>query len=307
MNEVVTDVSPVSDAVEVSSQAVGDSLQVFQDVLSQGMAVGNEYLPAAVSTVLILVLGYIFAKILSWVTSGVLSKTGLDDKLSAYTGSNLSKSSGLVAFYTVMTFVLLAVLKTLNLDTVSQPITDLLTRFFEFIPNLVGAGVLLTVFALIGKVAGNLAQQALSNTSADSLAAEYLGEDTSASSMVGEILKYSIVFMGVTQATDILGLEVLSNFVSQVWSFVTPIAIGTGIFAVGASCSTKISKFVTPLIPELVREQAATYIPQAIVGLAAIVGLRQTGLVDNLIDVVIPIMVAAGGLAVALRYGLNKE
>lgn len=52
-----------------------------------------------------------------------------------------------------MMFVAIACLKALDLDSVSEPMTGLLNKFFAFIPNAFGAGILFAVAWLIATVA----------------------------------------------------------------------------------------------------------------------------------------------------------
>ena len=89
----------------------------------------------------------------------MISRTGVGEKLGPYLGNSATGSDGLAsglgtgAFWVTMMFVAIACLRALDLDEVSQPLNDLLSKFFTFVPNLIGAGVLFAVAWLVATVA----------------------------------------------------------------------------------------------------------------------------------------------------------
>ena len=304
MQQEVTNVA--ADAVSKSTEAVGDSFGAITDIIAQSAAPVVDFFPQLLAAVVLLVFGYLVGKVISWIVRAGISKSGLDNKLLEYTGSKSSVAAGKLSFYGVMAFVVLAVLKTLNLDTVSEPIANLMNNFFDFIPNVVGSAIVLAIFGVISKVASTVTTKTLASVSADEVAAEYTGMSFGITSVVGQVVQFGILLTGFLQAVDILGLDILSTFVAQIWQFTAPILFGSTIIAAGAALSSKISGFVAPMIPENLTDTVGKYLPQGILALFVIVGLRQTGLVDSILDVTVPIVVAGVALAGALRYGLSK-
>ena len=119
----------------------------------------GEFLPKLLGAIIILVIGYIIAKIISWIVAKVVNNTGIGNKLAPYLGSSTSGKSdvgsgfGVGAFWVVMMFVAIACLKALGLASVSEPLGDLLTKFFTFVPKLIGAAAVGAVAFLIATIA----------------------------------------------------------------------------------------------------------------------------------------------------------
>ena len=114
-------------------------------------------LPKLLAAAGILVIGYILARVVRWVVTNVINRTGLSTKLSQLTGASSTGDAGagfgIGAFWLVMLFVAIAVLNALGLDGVSEPISDLLKQFFAFLPKVLGAVVIGAVGYLIATVA----------------------------------------------------------------------------------------------------------------------------------------------------------
>ena len=149
----------VTDTVGNAAQ---EGVGMFTDLwgnISQSM--GSElgvFLPKLIGAIVLLVIGYIIARIIRWIVTKVINKTGIGDKLGPLMGSSTLDDSGsadvgsgfgIGAFWIVMMFVAIACLKALGLDSVSQPLNDLLTKFFAFIPQIVGAAAVGAVAFLI--------------------------------------------------------------------------------------------------------------------------------------------------------------
>src|SRR5688500_2787127 len=98
--------------------------------------------------VIILVGGWLLALLLAALTRAALKRTALDNRLAARAGLNRSSVSieeiaAKSVFWIVMIFVLVAVFQALQLTAVTVPLTQLLEEVFAFIPNVLGAALLL--------------------------------------------------------------------------------------------------------------------------------------------------------------------
>ena len=134
---------------------------------SMGPQLG-EFLPKLIGAIVLLIVGYIIARIIRWIVTKVINKTGVGEKLAPLMGSETANLDGTVtragsadvgsgfgigAFWIVMMFVAIACLKALGLDSVSAPLNDLLTKFFAFIPQIIGAAAVAAVAFLIATIA----------------------------------------------------------------------------------------------------------------------------------------------------------
>lgn len=123
---------------------------------SMGTQLGD-FLPKLLGAAVILVIGYIIARIIRWVVTNVINRTGLASKLGQFTGSTSSGDAGagfgIGAFWIVMLFVAIAALNAMGLDSVSEPLGDLLSQFFAFLPKIIGALAIGAVGYLVATMA----------------------------------------------------------------------------------------------------------------------------------------------------------
>jgi hypothetical protein len=116
------------------------------------------FLPNLLIALLILVVGWLFAYIVSKVVQGLLHRTNLDDRLAgALAGGRperlpVERWIALAVFWIIMLFVIVAFLSRLDLGAISTPLNNMLDQFLAFLPNLVGALVLILLAWVIATV-----------------------------------------------------------------------------------------------------------------------------------------------------------
>ena len=106
---------------------------------------------------LVLIVGYIVARILGNITRRLLNRTDLDNRLADWLSDpdkprkfNVENIIASVVFWVVMLFVLVAFFDRLNLTGIASPLSLFLQRLTsEFLPRLIGAGVLLFIAWLV--------------------------------------------------------------------------------------------------------------------------------------------------------------
>jgi small-conductance mechanosensitive channel len=105
----------------------------------------------------ILIVGYIVARILGSLTRRLLKRLSLDNRLVEWLSEpdnprefNIENIIASVVFWLAMLFVLVAFFNRLNLTALASPIQSFLNNFTtDYLPRLVGAGVLLFVAWLV--------------------------------------------------------------------------------------------------------------------------------------------------------------
>jgi len=112
-------------------------LQNIFDSLSN--SVGG-YLPNTIGAILILVIGWFIAGFIKRLITKLIKRTGVDQKLG--TGKIIvSKFIGKLIYFLVMIFVFMLALEKLGMTSVLDPVKNLLNGFTDYIPNIVGAGL----------------------------------------------------------------------------------------------------------------------------------------------------------------------
>ncbi|HHB79290.1 MAG TPA: hypothetical protein ENK85_08670 [Saprospiraceae bacterium] len=104
---------------------------------------GNS-LPTVLGALLVLILGFILAKIVKGIVLRLMRKTSIDEKLEArlHTPFRLDKFVAKLVYYLVIVFTLLVVLNMMGANSVLQPLQTMLNRFTGFLPNILGAGII---------------------------------------------------------------------------------------------------------------------------------------------------------------------
>ena len=111
------------------------------------------YLPKLVGALFILIVGWIIAKVLSIALKHLVNKLHVSEKISKVSGTSvtpedentLADGLGKGLYYLIMLFVLIAFFDALNLKIITEPIQDLLSPLAAFVPNIIGAGVMLLI------------------------------------------------------------------------------------------------------------------------------------------------------------------
>jgi hypothetical protein len=127
------------------------------------------FVPQLLGAIAILVIGLIIANIASGVTKGLLKRTNVDNKVAEWiTGRQGGEDSPPIedwiagaVYWIVIVFTVVAVLNTLNLQAVSQPLNNFLNQITGFLPKLLGAAIFLGVAWLIATLVKIVTTRAL--------------------------------------------------------------------------------------------------------------------------------------------------
>ena len=139
----------------------------------------GRFVPNVLGALAILVVGWILATLAAIVTRAALKRTTLDNRLMRWiTGADADKkvdTESWVAkgvFYGIVLFTLIAFFQALGLTLITEPLNQLLTRLSNFVPQLLGAAVLLLVAWVLATVLRRVLTGVLSKMKLD----ERLGE-----------------------------------------------------------------------------------------------------------------------------------
>ncbi len=178
-------------------------------------------LPKIISAILLLVLAIIIA----YIAKALIIKGGKKLGLTRYVekwglSNNKSPEStletiGKAAFWIVFILFLPGILDTLSLNNVSVPIADMTTKLLSFLPNILGATLVLIVGYVIAKIARDLLALLLRRIRVDELqqkAGLKAGANTtSLSTMLSNIVYVLIWIPIIISALQILNIEAISQ------------------------------------------------------------------------------------------------
>ncbi len=115
----------------------------------------------------ILIIGYIVAKVIAGLVGRGLRKASLDNRIGKALaeeraeGVNVERYITKGIFYLLMLFVVVMFLQVLNLTFATQPLNQFLGAIFEYIPQLIAAGVLVFVAYVVASLLRFLTRRGL--------------------------------------------------------------------------------------------------------------------------------------------------
>lgn len=234
----------------------------FQTYTENAFAQVVSLLPRLLGAVLILFVGWLVAYIAKAIVQGLLNRTNIDNRIaSGLTGSDSIQVekfiSGLV-FWTILLITIVAVLDTLELRVASQPLNSFLTQIGEFLPRLLGAGILLGVAWLVATLVKTLTVNALNalnvderlNTQQDRTAAS--SNQLSISQTIGTALYWFIFLLFLIPVLNTLNLQQallpIEALVTQILTILPNILGAVIIGVVGWFAANIIRRIVTNLL-----------------------------------------------------------
>ncbi len=264
------------------------------------------YLPNILAAGIIAYIGYMIASIVKEALGMIApSITNLSSKAGWNTKFNLMDLLKQIVFiFIIVPFILIA-LDVLNITIISEPATLMLTMFFEAVPQIIAAAIILLVFVIVGKfikemVANILESFNVEEKLADIGAPNFFGT-ISFSKLASNILYFFILFFGVITASEILGFANLTAVLNDVLVLSGNILFGLLILAIGNQLSLLVQKYFSssssPTLGSITRF--------ATLALFLAISLNYMGIADDIINLAFGLTLGAVAVAFALSFGLG--
>lgn len=120
------------------------------------------WLPRILGAVAILIIAYILARAAKWAIAKLVDKVPvLQRHNQAEPGKTLGSLIGDIAFWLILLIGIMLALQPLGLTQVLEPVRQLTTNTFAFIPNLIAAGLIFFIGLVIAKIVRRLVEGAL--------------------------------------------------------------------------------------------------------------------------------------------------
>jgi hypothetical protein len=184
----------------------------MQDMLNQLTGQIGEYVPSLIAAIAILLIGWLVALTIAAVVRGGINRLTKDRDIAKTADGKpipIGTWIGRAVFYVLMVFVLAGAFQTLRIQAVSGPLDSMLQQFAGYVPQLIGAAILLLVAWAIGYVLRLVVSQALSRTKLDEKIAEGAGLETQKplSKTLGEVAFWLPMLLLLPAVIGTLGLE----------------------------------------------------------------------------------------------------
>jgi hypothetical protein len=214
------------------------------------MTIGQKALMA----IAILLVTWLLAKAAKWAFAQLVDKIGFLQRGSG-TGDSLGLSLGKIVSLFIWLFGLLAILTVLDLDAVAAPINALLTDILGFIPNLIGAGLLLFIGLMIAGIVRDIVITALQTVDLDKWASKSGVENVTGTSAISKTIGTVVyvliavpVAIGALGVLDVAAISVpATNMLSMILESIPNIIVAALLLGLGYF----IGKFVAGLLSEV--------------------------------------------------------
>ncbi|MBT8035936.1 MAG: mechanosensitive ion channel [Verrucomicrobiae bacterium] len=195
---------------------LGEKLSEFLSTVQQGIDTLGP-IGGFILAIVVFLIGRVVARMIRGLIVKGLDKTSLDDKCGKLLGYSSGAGQGIANFIYGLMLLFLAILAlgVAKLDKVSTPLQAMLEEFLGFIPNLVGAGVLLYLVLIVAKVVKNLAGNILQAGKLDERLGASKGETPITSAIVMALYCF-IVLLFIPAVLDVLNLASVSKPVGGV-------------------------------------------------------------------------------------------
>jgi len=262
------------------------------------------YVPQLLGALLILVAGSLCAMVIAAIVRGALRRTSLDNRLAQWflgkeraEAAHVEHAAGKVVFYLLLTVVFIAFFQALGLTLAAEPLNNMLTKVFAFLPRLFGGVVLLLVAWFVASVMRRLVSSGISASKlGDRLGEKKAPGGTSLAKSLGEIV-YWLVFIlflpAVLGALSLQGLlEPVRAMTERLLAYLPDFFAAVAIVVLGWFGARIVRRLVTSLFAALGADRLSER-----AGLAPALGDKKlSNALGLLVEVLILIPVAIAAL-----------
>jgi hypothetical protein len=271
-------------------------------------------LPNIFAAGIIAFVGWVVAKILRGLITNILATSGIDSltKAAGISDSNhikLSSVVGMLVFIFVFIPTLIAALDTLQMQSISEPASDMLNMLFSAIPNILAAAIILTITYFVSKFLAVLVVNLLTGIGFNTLP-EKLGigdafsKKMTASDLTGKVIVFFALLFATVEAANRLGFTQASGIVAMFIQFGGDILLGSVILMIGFWLANLAYNAIDKASGKH-STGLANIARFAIIGLVVAMGLRAMGIADDIVNMAFGLTLGSVAVAVALAFGLG--
>ncbi|RJY09230.1 mechanosensitive ion channel [Aurantiacibacter aquimixticola] len=268
-----------------------------------------EFVPNLIGAALIFFIGIMVARIVRDLTITALqtvdfdrwaNKGGVDN----VTGNTtISKTIGVIVYVLIIIPVAIMALEALELESISQPASEMLQLIFDAIPRIIGAAILLGLGYLISRFVVDILKQLLSGFGVDRSLAEsgMLPDGTKASSIIARVAQVAIILFFAIAATRLLAFPELTAILNEVLALGGRVVFGAVVIGFGFLLANLLERVLSGTSGGT----AGQIVKWATIVLFTFMGLSFTGVGDIITETAFTALVVGFAVAAALAFGLG--
>ena len=186
------------------------------------------------------------------------------------------------------------------------------TVFFEWLPALIGALLILVIGYIVAKIVGKLVSRVLKGAGLDRMlhkgqGGQFVQKVTSSpSKLLGSIAFWAVMLGVISLAVSVLGIEALTNFVAAVYAYLPNVLAALLIFLVASAIAAGIATLVTRVMGDTaLGKVVATVAPILVMTIASFMILEQLKIAHDIVITTYTLLLGGIALAAALAFGLG--
>ncbi len=266
------------------------------------------YIPNLIVAGLIAYIGYFLAKIVSEAVNLIgdsllklVPKLGLSEDL------DIVKIAKNVVFVLVFIPILIIAINALDIDMISNPITEMLNKFFIAVPNILAAFIILLIGVIVGKLVSGLLKGLLEacnmNKLSESIGLNKVLGQTNLPVLVSNLVFFLIVYFSSIEAFNQLEFTSLVVILNNLLVIFGKIAFGLLILIIG----NVVANFASNIYNngEKPNKFLGAILKGTILVIFLTMGLYSMGIAESIVALAFGLALGALAVAFALSFGLG--
>lgn len=229
------------------------------------------FIPNLIAAIVVGVIGWVIATVVRTTINAALSKTSMDEKLSAQAGVKpMSSTIADIVYWFILLIVLTMVLGQLELDGLFAPLSIMVSQIFDAIPNILKAAIVLLIGYVIAKVVRGIVTNLVATFDVQELASKAgLNDQNKLPNIAGSLAFLVVIIPTIIAALEALKIEVIArpatNMLNKITEALPNIFMAVAILVV----TYYIMRMVANIIKGLIENTQINQLP-------AKVGLQET-------------------------------
>lgn len=229
-----------------------------------------DYLPQLLLGIVLIIVAWIVATLVAKAVSKGLKAIGIGKYFQKWGATNTEEQShalidtlSKVAYYLVWVLFLPGIFSTFGLDSIGQPIMNMIDTVLAFIPNIIAAGIVLVLGLFAAKLVKNLVYNVAVAANIDKHLAKLTGGETTdaevkknkgtLASVLANIVYFLIVIPIILVALEVLNInsiaDPISSVLNTILSAIPNILVAVVLLIVGFA----IAKFAGMILTDLLK------------------------------------------------------
>ncbi len=317
-------------------------LQGLLQPVQQMMAKIIGFLPNLFAAALIMLIGWLGARIVQQIITNVLDATGINNfgrRVGLATGLGIESLSGLagtLSYAVILIFAAIAALESLNFEAISDPASSMLEGVLAAVPSILVAGGILLIGYLVARLVSRIVDDVLRQIGFNTLLqrlgiaevtvaeeqspsiAEATSEgdrpsstvattfalDRPPSQIAGYVAMVAVLLFSAIEATAQLGFQELAGMFVTLTLLFGKVVLGVVIFGFGLYLASIFGRIAS-------RKGGAygsilsTIVRVAIVALSLFMALGQMGIANEIITLAFGLILGSAAIAAAIAFGMG--